>query len=199
MWFPVVSSCPWPIYSKVAQSNQKPQKTFTYVWLIQARHSHSASYHLLSDATDGARCAQWLQLQPHINVELKIAACLLISYLFVIHVPFLNVEEGLVAAALLLQIQTTCKMKKWNKGRRSYQLINRHLLSPFQNACVGMFICVWARDGRVCLWEREYEVWRHFLNPPVDPCNKKRASHSPAPREPYTTCLPDNRRPLPVF
>lgn len=43
-----------------------------------------------------------------------------------------------------------------------------------------MFICVCLQDVRVCLWERECEVWCHCLYPPVGlqkAPHTKRASH----------------------
>lgn len=98
-----------------------------------------------------------------------------------------------------------------NKRPRKNRAINKKSNAPIrsswtvtkwmQNACVGMFICVCSQDVRMCLWERECEVWCHCLCPPLRLLTtaRKKSISSFAPQDPNRTCFPDNRRPRTVF
>lgn len=52
-----------------------------------------SSQFMITEAADDVRRAQWLVVAASHPAGLKIAACVFISYLFVVQVLFLNVEE----------------------------------------------------------------------------------------------------------
>lgn len=134
------------------------------------------------------RCTHWLQLQPHIPVRLKIAACVLISYLFVIQVLFLNVEEGLETATPLLQKTQTREAKDKRRRRRVQQMHLRCM-------CGHVYLCALAETWECACGSVNVKVWCHCLHPPVGLLDKKSIS-SFAPQEPNRTRLRDNRRPV---